>query len=62
MARGHRKSEIHRRQHRKKKLHRLRERYRKERSSEERRRILEKAQSLSPLYTEERLQLKPQGS
>jgi len=62
MARGHRLSEIHRRQHRKKKLHRLRDRYRKARSGEERRRILDKAQGLSPLLTEDKFQQKPQGS
>lgn len=62
MARGHRPSEIHRRRHRKKKIHRLRERFRKERSAEERRRILGKAQGLSPFLTEEQLQLKTQGS
>jgi hypothetical protein len=62
MARGHRRSEINRRQHRKKKLHRLRAQYRKARAGEDRRRILEKAQALSPLLTEDQLQLKTQGS
>jgi Family of unknown function (DUF6800) len=62
MARGHRPSEIHHRRHRKKKLHRLRERFRKARSGEERRRILEGAQRLSPFLTEDQLQLKTQGS
>ncbi|HEY7729109.1 MAG TPA: DUF6800 family protein [Candidatus Eisenbacteria bacterium] len=61
MARGHRPSEIQRRRHRKKKLHRLRERFRKARSGEERRRILQKAQGLSPLLTEEQLHRKTQA-
>lgn len=62
MARGHRQSEIRTRRHRKKKLHRLRERFRKARINEERRRILERAQGLSPLLTEDQLLLKSQGS
>jgi hypothetical protein len=62
MARGHRPSEIHKRRHRKKKLQRLRARFRKTRSTEERRRILERAQGLTPLLTEEQLELKTRGS